>query len=120
MPSCLDLHTPLKYTHHSVYFRGAAMQSIHKKTAPPLAVSSRVFMNGNSQAVRIPQQFRLDTDQVEISRNPDGSLRIQPIAATQSRGDALLQVLSRFDASFVQALESDRRDQPATQERDGL
>lgn len=96
------------------------MRSNNTKPSPSPTASSRVFMNGNSQAVRIPQQFRLDTDQVEISRNPDGSLRIQPIADTQARGDALLQVLSRFDTEFVQALESDRRDQPAPQERDGL
>jgi antitoxin VapB len=28
--------------------------------------TTRVFMNGNSQAVRIPAEFRLDTDRVEI------------------------------------------------------
>lgn len=29
-------------------------------------ITSRVFRNGNSQAVRIPQSFRLDAKQVEI------------------------------------------------------
>ena len=33
---------------------------------------SRVFMNGNSQAVRIPQEFRLNTARVEIFRNAVG------------------------------------------------
>ena len=35
---------------------------------------TRIFKNGNSQAVRIPQEFRLDTTQVEISRNANGDL----------------------------------------------
>ena len=39
---------------------------------------SRVFMNGNSQAVRIPAAFRLSTDRVQISRTPEGDLVIHP------------------------------------------
>ena len=38
------------------------------------AVVSRVFRNGNGQAVRIPQEFRLDATRVEISRNGEGDL----------------------------------------------
>jgi hypothetical protein len=30
-------------------------------------LTTRVFNNGNSQAVRIPAEFRLDTDRVSIS-----------------------------------------------------
>jgi antitoxin VapB len=37
---------------------------------------TRIFKNGNSQAVRIPQEFRLDVAQVEISRNANGDLKI--------------------------------------------
>ena len=29
---------------------------------------ARVFKSGNSQAVRLPKQFRFDVDEVEISR----------------------------------------------------
>ena len=46
-----------------------------------LAVISRVIMNGNSQAVPIPQEFRLDANRVEISRNEHGDLVIHPLAA---------------------------------------
>ena len=42
------------------------------------SLPSRVFMNGNSQAVRIPAEFRLSTDQVQISRTPEGDLIIHP------------------------------------------
>ena len=44
----------------------------------PTAIS-RVFMNGNSQAVRIPQEFRLATSRVEIFRNADGDLVLHPV-----------------------------------------
>ncbi|WP_293188115.1 AbrB/MazE/SpoVT family DNA-binding domain-containing protein [Ottowia sp.] len=84
------------------------------------ATSTRVFMNGNSQAVRIPQEFRLDCKQVEISRNADGDLVLHPLNAIGSRGDNLLQALAGFDADFVQALEADRRDPDAPQEREPL
>ncbi len=41
----------------------------------------RVFRTGNSQAVRIPKEFRLDTNRVEIYRNADGDLVLHPVAA---------------------------------------
>lgn len=33
--------------------------------------TARVFRSGNSQAVRLPKEFRLDSDEVEISRRGD-------------------------------------------------
>ncbi|MCD4749552.1 MAG: type II toxin-antitoxin system VapB family antitoxin [Thermoanaerobaculales bacterium] len=33
--------------------------------------TARIFMNGNSQAVRLPKDFRFDTDEVEILRRGD-------------------------------------------------
>ena len=54
-------------------------------------LNSRVFMNGNSQAVRIPQEFRLNTSQVEITRNKDGDLVIHAIP--ENRGTALLDAI---------------------------
>ena len=50
------------------------------------SLKTRIFKNGNSQAVRIPQQFRLDTAQVEISRNGNGDLVIlTPYLSTVAR-----------------------------------
>lgn len=34
-------------------------------------VITRVFKSGNSQAVRMPQKFQLDTNEVEIYRRGD-------------------------------------------------
>lgn len=83
---------------------------------------TRVFRNGNSQAVRIPQAFRLDASEVEITRGAHGDLVIRPRVA--SRGQALLAALAAFDddlaADLAQRVEADRRDQPAVQEREGL
>jgi antitoxin VapB len=33
--------------------------------------TARVFRSGNSQAVRLPKQFRVNSKEVEISRNGD-------------------------------------------------
>ena len=79
---------------------------------------TRIFKNGNSQAVRIPQEFRLDTTQVEISRNADGDLVIHPLPI--DRGAALLDTLKSFDEDFVNALEQNNQEQPAMQDRETL
>ena len=62
-------------------------------------LTTRIFKNGNSQAVRIPQEFRLDTTQVEISRNADGDLVIHSLPI--NRGAALLDTLKSFDEDFT-------------------
>lgn len=84
-------------------------------------LSGRVFMNGNSQAVRIPQEFRFDTNQVEIFRNSDGDLVLHAVpAAPVNRGAALLKVLNAFDDDFVSTLEAQHREQPSVQDRESF
>jgi antitoxin VapB len=80
-----------------------------------LATISRVFMNGNSQAVRIPQAFRLDTSRVEIFRTADGDLVLHPVPT--DRGAAMLDALKGFDDEFVALLEAVRSEQLPMQER---
>ncbi len=79
---------------------------------------SRVFMNGNSQAVRIPQEFRLETTRVEIYRNADGDLVLHPLSA--DRGATLLQALQAFDPNFADLLMADRQDALPMQDREPL
>ena len=79
---------------------------------------SRVLLNGNSQAVRIPAEFRLSSDRVQISRTPEGDLLIHPTPSQQ--GQALLQALSGFDADFVAALEQQQADKLLVQDREAL
>ena len=85
---------------------------------PTSTLTSRVFMNGNSQAVRIPQEFRLDVSSVEITRTENGDLVIHPIP--RDRGAALMEALQGFDEDFIQALEQDQREQPPVQDREEL
>ena len=81
-------------------------------------LTTRIFKNGNSQAVRIPQEFRLDVTQVEISQNANGDLVIHPVPI--NRGMALLDVLNGFDDDFVNQLERDYQQQSVMQDRESL
>lgn len=82
------------------------------------SLRSRVFNNGNSQAVRIPAELRLDTDLVQISRNEQGDLIIHPLR--EARGKALLQALEGFDDDFITALEADRGPLTPMQDREAF
>jgi Virulence-associated protein and related proteins len=73
---------------------------------------ARVFQSGNSQAVRLPKEFRFHADRVEIRRRGDELvLREAPIGAT-----AIFDVLASMPADFMP---DGRKDTPP-QERDGL
>ena len=79
-------------------------------------LTTRIFKNGNSQAVRIPQEFRLDVSEVEISRNANGDLIIHPLPL--DRGAALMAALNAFDDEFANQLERD--EQAIMQDREAL
>ena len=81
-------------------------------------LTTRIFKNGNSQAVRIPQEFRIDATQVEISRDANGDLIIHPLPL--DRGAALLAALNVFDEDFVSRLEQNYQQQPIMQDREAL
>lgn len=84
-------------------------------------LTTRVFTNGNSQAVRIPAEFRLDTDRVHISRNEQGDLIIHPLRS--DRGAALLEALralNEADSEFLEALEVDQASKQPVQQREAL
>lgn len=44
--------------------------------------TAKLFTLAHSQAVRIPARFRLDAEEVEISRAEDGALILRPKART--------------------------------------
>lgn len=62
-------------------------------------LTTTVFNSDNGQAVRIPAEFRLDTDHVSISRGESGDLVIHALHA--SRGAALLEALRDVGAADV-------------------
>ena len=74
--------------------------------------TAKVFKSGNSQAVRLPKEFRLDCDEVEIIRRGDELvLREKP-----KTGTALFDVLTSLSDDFEEAC----REQPPTQQREAL
>ncbi len=83
-----------------------------------MTVLSRVFFNGNSQAVRIPQEFRLDANRVQISRASNGDLIIHPIP--KARGTALFEALNYFEPDFIAALEKGQEDIVEMQDRESF
>jgi antitoxin VapB len=73
---------------------------------------ARVFQSGNSQAVRLPKEFRFDVDEVEIFRRGDEIV----LRATSPNGAAIFDTLNKLPTDFMQ----DGRDDTPPQERDSL
>lgn len=73
--------------------------------------TARVFRSGNSQAVRLPKEFRLKGPEVEIFRRGD-EIVLREKAAGMKRAVELIQ---RLSDDFLQEL-----DDPPSQEREGL
>jgi len=71
---------------------------------------ARVFQSGNSQAVRLPREFRLDVARVEIFRRGD-EIVLRPLPADAS---FIADVLREMPADFM----VDGRDDTPPQERD--
>lgn len=64
---------------------------------------ARVFQSGNSQAVRLPKEFRFDAEQVEIFRQGnDIVLRERPASAA-----AIFDALASMPADFMEAGRTD-------------
>ena len=71
--------------------------------------TAKVFKSGNSQAVRIPKEFRLEGEEVEI-RKQGGSLILRPRKKSWA---ALIESLNKFSDDFME----DGRHQPPPQTR---
>ena len=59
--------------------------------------TAKVFKSGNSQAVRIPKEFQLEGDEVEIHRRGD-SLVLRPKAHSW---EPLIDSLTKFTDDFL-------------------
>lgn len=57
---------------------------------------AKIFMNGKSQAVRLPKKYRFDSDEVLISEHPSGLLLIDP----KRRWDDLEKIVEGFTEDF--------------------
>lgn len=74
--------------------------------------TARVFWSGRSQAIRLPKEFRVDSDTVRIRRH-GASIILEPIAKDWAWLDALSGEVDRDFQSAVLA-------QPLPQERPEL
>ena len=70
---------------------------------------AKIFMNGRSQAVRLPKEFRFDTDEVYISKQGENIV----LSARKPTWDEFFDSDSPFDDEFLR----DRLD-ALPQERD--
>jgi antitoxin VapB len=73
---------------------------------------AKLFKNGQSQAVRLPKEFRFEGNEVYVKRVKNGVL-LMPV---QHTWDALIKSLDTFPADFM----NDRAQPPMQQEREEL
>lgn len=77
---------------------------------------AKVFQSGNSQAIRLPKDFRFDVDQVEVSREGDAVI-LRPRRDGRERWASLRAALDRGVSDDFMA---DGREQPGEQDRPDL
>ena len=73
---------------------------------------ARVFQSGNSQAVRLPKEFRLNAEQVEIFRQGDDIVLRQ----TPANAAIVFDLLADLPADFL----AEGRDDTPPQEREAF
>ena len=71
--------------------------------------TAKIFKSGNSQAVRIPKEFHLEGEEVEI-RKQGSALVLRP---TKKSWAALIESLKTFTGDFMEQ----GRNQPPAQNR---
>jgi antitoxin VapB len=73
--------------------------------------AGKVFMNGRSQAIRLPKDFRVKGDKVMLKRVPEGILIIE-----RDPWDICQEACAELSAGFIAAFE--KRKQPSDRKRD--
>ena len=74
---------------------------------------AKVFMNGRSQAIRLPKDFRVKGTEVTIRRVPEGLLLIDA-----DPWEVCREACAGLSAEFVTAMK--QREQPRDRKRAGL
>jgi len=69
---------------------------------------AKVFMNGRSQAIRLPKEFRVDGDEVYLKKAPGGFLVI-----SRDPWDTFLEGVRELSEDFM----AGGRQQPALEKR---
>ncbi|MBM7070382.1 antitoxin [Actibacterium sp. 188UL27-1] len=77
---------------------------------------AKVFKSGNSQAVRLPKEFRFSVEEVEVTREGDAII-LRPHSESKRGWSSLRSALKRgVSEDFLSA----GREQPEGQDRAGL
>ena len=71
--------------------------------------TAKVFMNGRSQAIRLPKEFRVSGDEVSLKRVPQGILIVE-----RDPWDICREACQELSDDFMK-----ERVQPPPQRRDG-
>lgn len=77
---------------------------------------ARVFRSGNSQAVRLPKEFRFEVDEVEVSREGDALILRPKRDVGQPWASLRAAVVRGVSDDFLLEV----RDQPGEQQRPDL
>lgn len=63
-----------------------------------MLTTTKIFKNGNSQAARLPKAFRLEGDEVWISKNETtGDIKLTPKKMQEGNLDALFKLLEEAE-----------------------
>jgi antitoxin VapB len=87
-----------------VYMYNIYSERIRVKTA-------KLFRNGQSQAVRLPKEFRFEGDFVYVKKSGKAVVLLPALGSW----DSLVESLDKFSADFMS-----ERSQPVSQEREAL
>lgn len=74
--------------------------------------TAKLFQNGNSQAVRLPKEFRMAGEMVKISKKGE-KIIIEPL---EKSWDTFFESLQDFPEDFMQ----EGREQPPMQKRESF
>lgn len=85
-------------------------------STPPMRKFARVFMNGRSQAVRLPREFRFDTDRVGIRREGCNVI----LSPLYEDWNDYFRNAPRIGDDFVEAMLRARRDLMPLEDRESL
>ena len=71
--------------------------------------TAKIFINGRSQAIRLPKEYRFKDDEVYINKIDD----IVVIMPKNKKMASLMNIINKFTDDFM-----DERNQPAVQTRE--
>jgi antitoxin VapB len=80
---------------------------------------AKVFQSGNSQAVRLPREFRFDVEELEITREGDAVI-LRPVATKKESWSGLKAALARGMSDDFMANGREQPDMPDNSDLDTL